>query len=106
MPKPGVRALGDAVVGNDRHQIAIVGIAARLPGASGPSEFWRLLSEGVDATRDRTRAFGPEPGGFVDRVEEFDAGFFGMSPREATDTDPQQRIALELAWEGLEDAGI
>ena len=103
------RAVEDAVVSvvdKDRHQIAIVGIATRLPGASGPSEFWRVLSEGVDATRDRDRPFGPERGGFVDGVDEFDAGFFRMSPREAADTDPQQRIALELAWEGLEDAGI
>jgi acyl transferase domain-containing protein len=95
-----------SVVDKDRQQIAIVGIATRLPGASGPSEFWRVLSQGVDTTRDRDRPFGPERGGFVDGIDEFDAGFFRMSPREAADTDPQQRIALELAWEGLEDAGI
>ena len=94
------------MVGKDRHQIAIVGIAARLPGASEPDAFWRLLSAGADAVKDRDRPFGPERGGFINGVDEFDAGFFRMSPREAADTDPQQRLALELAWQGLEDAGI
>ncbi|WP_269321616.1 beta-ketoacyl synthase N-terminal-like domain-containing protein, partial [Saccharothrix sp. NRRL B-16314] len=83
-----------------------MGIASRTPGAAGAEEFWQVLSGGVDATRDRDRPFGPDRGGFVDGIEEFDAGFFRMSPREAAETDPQQRLALELAWQGLEDAGI
>lgn len=44
-------------------------------------------------------------GGFLDRIDEFDAGFFGISPREAERMDPQQRLLLETAWEALEDAG-
>ncbi|MET9736333.1 type I polyketide synthase, partial [Streptomyces sp. NPDC006458] len=96
------------MTGADRHRIAIVGIASRLPNASGPEEFWRLLAEGRDAIRDRApeRPFGPARGGFVDGVEEFDAEFFRMSPKEAAETDPQQRLALELAWQGLENARI
>ncbi|MFF2411950.1 SDR family NAD(P)-dependent oxidoreductase, partial [Streptomyces sp. NPDC058092] len=96
------------MTGADRHRIAIVGIASRLPNASGPAEFWRLLSEGRDAIRDRApeRPYGPDRGGFVDGIEEFDAEFFRMSPKEAAETDPQQRLALELAWQGLEDARI
>ena len=43
-------------------------------------------------------------GGFVDGVEQFDAGFFGISPREALAMDPQQRLLLEMAWEALERA--
>ncbi|MFF2014258.1 type I polyketide synthase, partial [Streptomyces sp. NPDC058195] len=96
------------MTGADRHRTAIVGIASRLPNAAGPEEFWRLLAEGRDAIRDRApeRPYGPARGGFVDGIEEFDAEFFRMSPGEAADTDPQQRLALELAWQGLEDARI
>ncbi|MFJ4617067.1 SDR family NAD(P)-dependent oxidoreductase [Streptomyces sp. NPDC088812] len=46
------------------------------------------------------------PGGFLDDVDHFDADFFGVSPREAAEMDPQQRLVLELAWEALEEAGI
>ena len=41
----------------------------------------------------------------LDRVEDFDAGFFGLAPREAEILDPQQRIFLECAWEALEQGG-
>jgi len=103
--------------------IAIVGIGCRLPGASGPGQFWQLLCDGVDAIRevppDRWNAgalYDPDPsvagkmntrwGGFLDSVDGFDADFFGIAPREAERMDPQQRIVLEVAWEALEDAGI
>ena len=45
-------------------------------------------------------------GGFLDRIDLFDADFFGMSPREARQVDPQHRLLLELAWEAMESAGI
>jgi len=45
-------------------------------------------------------------GGFLTGVEQFDAAFFGITPREATGIDPQQRIMLQLSWEALEDAGV
>ncbi len=88
--------------------IAVVGMACRLPGAAGPAEFLALLRNGEDAVgaAPGDRRYAPRRGGFLDSVDEFDAGFFGISPREAAAMDPQQRLVLELSWEALEDAGI
>ncbi|WAL99210.1 type I polyketide synthase [Streptomyces sp. Je 1-369] len=92
--------------------IAVVGMACRLPGASDPAAFWRLLSEGRSAVRDtppeqrRTDSGLRGPGGYLDRIDGFDAPFFHIGPREAEAMDPQQRLLLELSWEALEDAGI
>ncbi|WP_345023792.1 type I polyketide synthase, partial [Streptomyces sedi] len=107
--------------GDEDETIAVVGLACRLPGADGPEAFWHLLSAGTDAItpvpegRWRSATGEPEPegtlpgmrrGGFLDSVDTFDAGFFGVAPREAVTMDPQQRLVLELAWEALEDAGV
>ncbi|MDX2939319.1 SDR family NAD(P)-dependent oxidoreductase [Streptomyces ipomoeae] len=116
----------DAVVKNSGHsptsalpasEIALVGLACRLPSASNPAEFWQLLEEGVSAITEvpegrwdtgsgRSAPGGVRHGGFLDRVGDFDPGFFGISPREANAMDPQQRLMLELGWEAIEDAGI
>ncbi|MCR6483205.1 type I polyketide synthase [Amycolatopsis sp. OK19-0408] len=89
--------------------IAIVGLACRFARADGPEQFWRLLRDGVDAVTEAPPdrgAGGPRFGSFLPTVDGFDAAFFGISPREAAVMDPQQRLALELSWEALEDAGI
>nr|WP_275883821.1 polyketide synthase [Streptomyces sp. FXJ1.172]WEO93667.1 beta-ketoacyl synthase N-terminal-like domain-containing protein [Streptomyces sp. FXJ1.172] len=99
--------------------IAIVGMSCRLPKAPDPGAFWQLLRSGGDAITkvpadrqelDQSRVSeslsGTAYGGYLERVDRFDAEFFGISPREAVAIDPQQRLALELSWEALEDAGI
>jgi acyl transferase domain-containing protein/aryl carrier-like protein len=106
-----------------RDPLAIVGIGCRFPGgANDPESYWRLLLEGRDAIRevpsDRWNAeafYDADPstpgrtisrwGGFIEAIDEFDAGFFGISPREAAYMDPQQRLLLETSVEALEDAG-
>ncbi|MFI5582090.1 SDR family NAD(P)-dependent oxidoreductase [Streptomyces sp. NPDC051822] len=99
----------------DDRTVAVVGLSCRFPGGSNPAEFWQLLRNGRDAIAeppaDRAHLAAlsdgsPRPGGFLPRVDTFDAEFFGISPREAAAMDPQQRLVLELAWESLEDAGI
>nr|WP_079188457.1 type I polyketide synthase [Streptomyces sp. CB02009] len=101
--------------GIDDQAVAVVGLSCRFPGGANPAEFWDLLRNGRDAIAeppaDRAHLASmsdgsPRPGGFLPRVDTFDAEFFGISPREAAAMDPQQRLVLELAWEALEDSGI
>ena len=108
---------------NPRDPIAIIGIGCRFPGkANSPEGFWKLMLNGVDAVTeipadrwDIHTYYHPNPiqpgkiytreGAFLEHVDQFDAGFFRISPREASRIDPQQRLLLEVAWEALEDAG-
>ncbi len=102
--------------------IAVVGLGCRFPGAPDPDSFWRLLQGGASTVTevppDRwslDRYYDPSPqaagkmytrhGSFLERVDLFDARFFGIAPREANSLDPQQRLLLEVVWEALEYGG-
>ncbi|MBP6986183.1 MAG: type I polyketide synthase [Alphaproteobacteria bacterium] len=98
--------------------IAIIGYGCRLPlGANSPSSYWKHLIEGKDCIQpipDYRWESDPEDyeksakrvAGLIDHIDQFDADFFGIFPREANSMDPQQRILLETCWEALEHAGI
>ncbi|WP_369226894.1 type I polyketide synthase [Streptomyces sp. R39] len=99
--------------------IAVVGMSCRFPGVHDLTEFWRLLLEGRSTVGrfPGHRAVSPDlashpdaatltSGSFFDRIDGFDAQFFGTGPVEATAMDPVQRLGLELAWEAVEDARI
>ncbi|NKY85590.1 polyketide synthase Pks13 [Nocardia veterana] len=107
------------------HDIAIVGLSTRLPGAGDtPESTWEFLINRGDGIRElpegRWAEFMADPdvaaavekgntlGGYLDQdvIKGFDAEFFAMSPVEVERVDPQQRLMMELTWEALEHARI
>ncbi len=106
--------------GEAASDIAIIGYAVRMPGAENAGQFWKNLCQGIESIRtfsvqeleaagvsksalrnaDYVRAGAP-----LTHLDAFDAGFFGINPREAAIMDPQQRFFLESAWEAMEHAG-
>jgi acyl transferase domain-containing protein/acyl carrier protein len=101
-------------------EIAIVGLACRFPGAGDAEAFWRNLREGVESITplkdEELEASAIDPSvktdpdyvkaaAFIEGADQFDAAFFGFTPKEAEVMDPQHRVFLECTWEALEDAG-
>ena len=98
-------------------EVAVIGIACRFPQADSVEEYWQLISSGKTAfAKFPVERFNPtdidrEPkvanfwGNFLRHPDEFDHRFFGISGREANTMDPQQRLALQVAYEALESSG-
>ncbi|HEY9801605.1 MAG TPA: type I polyketide synthase [Leptolyngbyaceae cyanobacterium] len=131
---PTIESLARYLTHNDHHQqatsqaltsseaIAIIGLGCRFPQAHNPEAFWQLLHDGVDAITEVSASRWDVEGvaqqlpgnldknqvkwgGFIDQVDQFDAEFFGIAPKEAELMDPQQRLLLEVSWQALENAG-
>lgn len=107
-------------VDNVGENIAIISMAGRFPGAKNIGEFWKNIKDGVESIQFFTdqdlskSGLSPEQfnmpgyvkaGAIIEAFDQFDAQFFGFSPREAEIFNPQHRIFLECAWEALESAG-
>ncbi|MDG4819259.1 SDR family NAD(P)-dependent oxidoreductase [Micromonospora sp. WMMD956] len=113
-PTPDSASTGSAAAtGGDARDMAIVGIACALPGATDPEGFWSLLAGGGSgvgpAPAFRWPAAGDPDGtpvgGFLAQIDEFDARFFDFFAKQAEVLDPQVRWLLRTAWEALESAG-
>ena len=114
--------------------VAIIGMSGRFPKAENVDEFWQLLRDGVNCVDDFPEARQKDfehilrnpyytefligdaieekdihrahaKAGYMKQIDKFDANFFGIPPNEAMHMDPNQRQALECAWEAMEDAG-
>jgi len=104
--------------------IAVIGLALKMPGADNLEQFWSHIVQGIDLiqpypaarqsdsegfirtfTHLRKEEIRYSYGGYLDRVDGFDYSFFNLSPKEASLMDPNQRLFLQTAWEAIEDAG-
>ncbi|RKG92067.1 type I polyketide synthase [Corallococcus terminator] len=118
-----LRGEGASRAETSHEPVAIIGMACRFPGgATSPAAYWSLLHQGTDAISAIPHSRGellslhasrpgaddpfPRHGGFLERIDGFDASFFRISPREAGSIDPQHRLLLEVSWEALENAGL
>ena len=108
-----------------KQAIAIIGLSGRYPKAKTVADFWQNLKNGEQCISeiprqrwDWQRHYHADPkeavklgksyskwGGFLEDFDQFDPMFFNMTPREAANIDPQERIFLQESWKALEDAG-
>lgn len=110
-------------ISNEADKIAIIGIGCVFPGAKNLEEYWNLIIEGRDAiteipqerwdieslydeSKDTPGKMNSKFGGLIDKLDMFDANFFGISPVEAPKMDPQHRILLETTYHAFENANI
>lgn len=103
--------------------IAIIGLSCRFPGASTPEEFWKVLVEGRDMVGEIPESRIPigniydddsgaegkmhqKHGAYLENIHHFDPMFFNISPKEAIEMHPSQKLMLELAWETIERSHV
>lgn len=103
-------------------EIAIIGLSVKFANGENIDELWQTLEKGVDCIRDfpegRKKDFedyyryigrrlpeGYNKAAYLENIDKFDYGFFGISPKEANLMDPNQRLFLETAWQAIEDSG-
>ena len=115
----GFQVMSDAGANHSSNAIAVIGLSGRWPRARNVAEFWRNIREGVDCISHFSTAelevadaaaLAAQPDyvkarSVLEGIDQFDAAFFGILPKEAELMDPQQRVFLEYCWEALEDGG-
>ncbi|MBW4478215.1 MAG: SDR family NAD(P)-dependent oxidoreductase [Tolypothrix brevis GSE-NOS-MK-07-07A] len=105
----------------DLRDIAIIGMSGQFPGANNTQEFWQNLQAGINSvgelpeSRLDSQMYSPQPeagkcyckwGGILEEQSFFDPLFFEISPKEAAEMNPSQRVFMQEAYRALEDAGI
>ncbi|KAF4446291.1 fusarubin cluster-polyketide synthase [Fusarium austroafricanum] len=122
-PNQKTNAQSTSESGSNKPKLAIVAMSGRFPGAKDNEAYWDLLYKGldvhkpvpslrwdqkthVDPTGQAKNTSATPFGCWLDDPAEFDARFFNISPREAPQIDPAQRLALMTAYEAIEQAGI
>lgn len=122
---PELTALSDIQKSEEDQAIAIIGMQGHFPEAETLDLFWKNLYEGknsiseipserwplenfylADTESRKTGLSYAKWGGFLKDIDSFDTQFFGVSSREASQMDPQERIFLECAWHAMEDAAL
>lgn len=108
---------------NSKEPIAIIGMSCRFPQAKNLTEFWEMLAHGksaiteipqerwdiepyYDADLNAANKTNQRHGGLLSDVHHFDPFFFTISPAEATEMNPSQKLMLELTWEAIENSGM
>ncbi|RXS84649.1 acyltransferase domain-containing protein [Streptomyces sp. TM32] len=107
-PPPAPDPAPTTAADGNGQRIAVIGMAARFPGAPDVDTYWRNLREGVCAVRSFAGASQPghvPVAGVLDDIDRFDAAYFGMSAQEAGLTDPAHRLFLEVCQQALEHGG-
>ena len=118
IPKP----FGDDLSSIPADAIAVVGMSGRFPKSDTLDELWSLLETGTtthqeiptsrfsmddfyDPSRKKHNALVSRHGCFIKKPGDFDHRLFNISPREALQMDPVQRMLLMTTYEALEMAG-